>query len=321
MSKTVRVAAIQAEPVWNDLQGGVDKSIKLIQEASFNGANVVGFPEVFIPGYPWSIWAKSPTENGEFMNEYFNNSMELESPEMERIKNAVKDAGIFCVMAYSERFQGTLYISQTFINEEGQVVLHRRKIKPTHVERAYWGDGQGESLQTVVKSSFGNIGGLKCWEHTQTLLRYYEYTQNSDIHVASWPCIFLVEGLEKWPYHISTKCSQEFTRILAIEGGCFALIATQVVSKEHAAKIGIDGFRFARLPSGGFSMIFGPFGEELVEPLPADQEGILYADCDLSRKAEAKQNLDLVGHYSRPDMLSLRVNRYPSKPVFFAQDL
>ncbi|KAJ3542042.1 hypothetical protein NM208_g4315 [Fusarium decemcellulare] len=99
-SSTVKVAAIQAEPAWNDLQGGVNKSISLIQEAASNGANVIGFPEVFIPGYPWSIWANSPTDNAQHMNEYFENSLQRESPEMDRIREAVREAGVFVVLGY-----------------------------------------------------------------------------------------------------------------------------------------------------------------------------------------------------------------------------
>ncbi|EON99156.1 putative aliphatic nitrilase protein [Phaeoacremonium minimum UCRPA7] len=131
-TKKIKVAAVQAEPAWNDLQGGVVKVISLIKEASSNGANVVGFPEAFIPGYPWTIWANAALSNAGFMNEYFHNSLEKDSEEMEQIKAAVREAGVFIVLGYSERFKGTLYISQSFIDETGTIVHHRRKIKPTH---------------------------------------------------------------------------------------------------------------------------------------------------------------------------------------------
>ncbi|KAL1864711.1 hypothetical protein Daus18300_007513 [Diaporthe australafricana] len=320
MGKAVKVAAIQAEPAWNDLQGGVAKSISLIQEAAKNGANVIGFPEVFIPGYPWSIWAKSPTANTEFMNEYFHNSLETVSEEMDRIRAAVKEAGVFVVLGYSERHNGTLYISQSFINENGEIVHHRRKTKPTHVERAYYGDGQGESLKSVVPSTFGKIGGLNCWEHTQPLLRYYEYSQGVDIHVASWPLLWPAHQ-DDWPYHITPEACLSFSQILGMEGACFVLVATQVLSEENKEKVGCKDFAYAQTPGGGFTMIYSPFGKSLAKPLAAHEEGILYADVDLDEKLSAKQNLDVVGHYSRPDMLSLRVNAHPSKPVFFANDL
>ncbi|EOD47008.1 putative aliphatic nitrilase protein [Neofusicoccum parvum] len=320
--KTVKIAAIQAEPVWNDLQGGVDKAIAYIQEAAANGTNVLGFPEVFIPGYPWSIWANSVVSNVEFMDEYFQNSMARESDEMDRIRAAVREAGIFVVLGYSERYRGTLFIAQSFIDQTGTIVHHRRKIKPTHVERAYYGDGQAESLKTVVPTPFGKVGGLNCWEHSQTLLRYYEYSQDVDIHVASWPLIWGVpadEGWAKWPWHITPDASQRLSQVMAIEGACFVMIASQILTEKNRDRCRLKDFVYAQTPGGGFSMIYAPDGRELVKPLGPGEEGILYADVDLHEKDLCKQNLDIVGHYSRPDLLSLRVTTEGGTQVHFRE--
>ncbi|RAH54478.1 nitrilase [Aspergillus piperis CBS 112811] len=314
--KTIRVAAVQAEPEWNNLQKGVEKTIRLIIEAGKNGANVMGFPEVWIPGYPWSIWNQSVVDNVEFMVEYFRNSLERDSEEMNRIRCAVKEAGIFCVLGYSERYQGSLYISQSFIDENGDIVHHRRKIKPTHVERGFWGEGQADSLKSVVKSSFGNIGGLNCWEHTQTLLRYYEYAQNVDIHIASWPLIF--GACAEMQYHISSEMCGKLTQVMSMEGACFTLICSQVMSAENCERNKVDKWSFVKAPGGGFSMIYGPAGEPLVEAPDAGEEVILYADVELAEKWRAKQNLDVVGHYSRPDLLSLKVTNNAASQVHFA---
>ncbi|KAL4875016.1 carbon-nitrogen hydrolase [Aspergillus karnatakaensis] len=314
--KTIRVAAVQAEPEWNNLQKGVDKTIKLIAEAGQNGASVMGFPEVWIPGYPWSIWNQSVVENKEFMEEYFNNSLERESEEMNRLRAAVKEAGVFVVLGYSERYRGSLYISQSFIDENGDIVHHRRKVKPTHVERGFWGDGQAESLQTVVKSSFGNIGGLNCWEHTQTLLRYYEYAQDVDIHIASWPLIF--DPHPDMGYHISNEACGRLTQVMAFEGACFTVICSQVMSEENRARNNVEQWSFTKGPGGGFSMIYDPMGQPLVEAPDASQEVILYADVDLADKWRAKRSLDVVGHYSRPDLLSLKVTKEAASQVHFA---
>ncbi|PYH99769.1 hypothetical protein BO71DRAFT_415261 [Aspergillus ellipticus CBS 707.79] len=204
-AKKVRVAAVQAEP----------KVVSLLADAGNEGANVIGFPEVFIPGYPWSIFTASPLENSAFMNEYFHHSLVVDSDEMHQIQASVSEHGMFCVLGFSERYQGSLYISQVFINPDGQIVHHRRKTKPTHVERAYWGNGEGESLQSVVESPFGRIGALlSCWEHTQPLLRYYEYQQDVDIHVASWPVIWNRPEApgSQWPYWITGEINNRLSQ-------------------------------------------------------------------------------------------------------------
>lgn len=122
---------------------------------------------------------------------------------MDKIRAAVKEAGIFVVLGYSERHNNSIYIAQSFIAPSGDIVLHRRKLKPTSVERSVWGDGQAESLKCVADSPFGKIGGLNCWEHLQPLLRYYEYSQGVDIHVAGWPPFWeMPEGVPGFPYHV-----------------------------------------------------------------------------------------------------------------------
>ncbi|KAJ5463836.1 hypothetical protein N7475_008780 [Penicillium sp. IBT 31633x] len=321
VARKVRVAAVQAEPVWNDLQGGLEKVISLLGDAGKEGADVVGFPEVFIPGYPWSIYTATALDNAPFMDEYFHNSLAVDSDEMRRIQAAVKENGTFCVLGFSERHQGSLYISQVFINTDGQIVHHRRKTKPTHVERAYWGTGEGGSLKCVVDSPFGRIGGLNCWEHTQPLLRYYEYQQDVDIHVASWPVLWdRSESPEsKWPYWLTGSMNKNASQFMALEGACFVLVCTQVMSEENFDKNKVRGLEPMQGTGGGFSAIFGPGGEPIAT-MPSDKEGILYANVDLNDKLRAKQWLDVVGHYSRPDLLSLRVNTHPSKPVFFAEE-
>ncbi|PMD24747.1 putative nitrilase [Hyaloscypha hepaticicola] len=310
MTQTVRVGAVQAEPVWLDLQGGVEKTIALIQQAGKDGVNVLGFPEVWLPGYPWAIWSKSVFENTGLIHSYMANSMARVSPEMDRIRAAAKKAKVFVVLGYSERDGASLYIAQSFINTEGEIVLHRRKIKPTHVERSVWGDGQADSLTSVVDTPFGKVGGLNCWEHLQPLLRYYEYCQGVQIHVASWPPMFSQPDPEKMisPFHVTGTSSQLSSRFLAIEGQAFVIIATQVLTVGNLEKLNLDG-------GGGFTMIFGPDGTALCEPWPQGKEGIMQADINLQDIDYAKAMADPVGHYSRPDLLSLKVNTTAAKYI------
>ena len=175
-------------------------------------------------------------------------------------------------------------------------------------------------MKTVVSSLFGNIGGLNCWEHTQPLLRYYEYEQDVDIHVASWPAIWDLPDTvkDKWNYHVSGTASRNLSQVMALEGACCVLVCSQIMTEKNAAKNGVKDWDYPTLPGGGFSQIFGFDAEPLCTPPPAGEEAIISADVDLEiGKLKAKQFLDVVGHYSRPDLLSLRVNTHPSRPVHF----
>ena len=174
---------------------------------------------------------------------YMANSMARESPEMDRIRAVVKKAGIFVVLGYSERAGTSLYIAQSFISTKGEIVHHRRKIKPTHVERSVWGDGQAESLKCVVDTPFGKVGALNCWEHLQPLLRYYEYSQGVQIHVAGWPPMFpLPDPKEvKWPYHETDVANLATSQFLALEGQAFVLVATQVLTEGNLEKLNLTG--------------------------------------------------------------------------------
>ncbi|KAI0549895.1 putative nitrilase [Xylaria curta] len=317
MTTMVRVGAVQAEPVWLDLDGSVDKTISLIKSASADGVQVLGFPEVWIPGYPWSMWTSSVIENTHIIHEYMANSMPRDSAQMQRIQAAVKEAGMFVVLGYSERDGGSLYMAQSFISPEGEIVHHRRKIKPTHIERTIWGEGQAESLKCVVPSKFGKIGGLNCWEHLQPLLRYYEYSQGVQIHVASWPAEFEMPDPKKiaWLYHETGEASYRASQFMAIEGQCFVLVASQILTEKNLEKNNLSGNPVTKTPGGGFSMIFGPDGKPLCEPLGAGDEGILTADVNLRDIDYPKAFIDVVGHYARPDLLSLLVNPKVDKHV------
>jgi nitrilase len=181
-------------------------------------------------------------ENADLIHTYMANSLAKDSPEMGRIRAAVKKAGIFVVLGYSERDGASLYIAQSFIDTNGDIIHHRRKIKPTHVERGVWGDGQADSLKSVVDTPFGKVGGLNCWEHLQPLLRYYEYSQGVQIHVAAWPPMFPDPKGIKWPYHETDVANSLASQFLAIEGQAFVLVATQVVKAESVSKLNMEGF-------------------------------------------------------------------------------
>lgn len=184
------------------------------------------------------MWTSPVINNGDWVHKYMGNSMARDSAEMRRIQASVKKAGMMVVLGYSERDGASLYMAQSFISPDGEIVHHRRKIKPTHVERTIWGEGQADSLITVVDSPFGKVGGLNCWEHLQPLLRYYEYAQGVQIHVASWPPEFEMPDPEKisWLYHETGEASYRASQFMAIEGCTFVVVATQILTEENLEK-------------------------------------------------------------------------------------
>ena len=312
-SKThYKVAAVQAAPEFLDLDKGVDKAIRLIKEAADNGASLVAFPEVYLPGYPWWIWLGSPAWGMQFVQRYVENSLDLKSEQFERLCKAAATYRIHVVMGYSERSFGTLYLGQAIIDDNGKVIGTRRKLKPTHAERTVYGEGNGSDLK-VFNSQLGRVGALCCAEHVQPLSKFAMYSQHEQLHIASWPSFSVYRG---GAYQLSAEANCAATKVYALEGQCFVISACAIVSKDMLNLL-IDTPDKGNLlqDGGGFAMIYGPDGAPLCEPLGEYEEGILYADVDLGAISVAKAALDPVGHYSRPDVLRLLFNDQPTPCV------
>lgn len=312
MQGAVRVAAIQAEPVWLDLNAGVDQAIELIGRAAEGGAQLVAFGETFIPGYPWWIWLDSPAAGMAYVPRYAQNSMTRDGAEMQRIAEAAARCGVHVVLGFSERAAGSLYMAQAFISDAGEVISVRRKLKPTHVERTVFGEGDGSDLQ-VHDTPLGRLGGLNCWEHLQPLTKYAMYSMDEQIHVGAWPSFSIYRGAA---CALSPEVNTAASLMYAVEGQTFVVAPTAVIG-EAAQELFCDTEAKRQLLQlgGGFARIYGPEGSPLAESLPEDEEGILYADLDPALIAIAKSAADPVGHYSRPDVLRLLVNRNPAPRV------
>ncbi|KAJ5660563.1 Carbon-nitrogen hydrolase [Penicillium longicatenatum] len=311
-TQTVRVAVTQAEPAWLDLAAGVAKTCELITEASQNGAKLIAFPECWIPGYPCWIWTR--LLDVKLNVAYIKNLIRLNSPEMTDIQLCASTNKIAVSLGFSENFNGSVYIAQVMIGPDGEIKAHRRKMKPTHMERTIFGDASVECFASVVQLPFARVGALSCWEHIQPLLKYHTLSQQEDIHVSAWPCLFPHSGgSELWS--MSAEGCQGLSQTYAIESQSFVLHCTALISQKCIERMNTSGGALMSAPGGGCSVVFGPDGRRLTEPVDGTTESIIYADLDMDQILATKFFADATGHYSRPDLMSLHVFKQVKKLV------
>jgi nitrilase len=312
--KSVKAAVVQAAPVLFDKALTTEKACRLIREAGSKGSRVVLLPEAFIPAYPrglsFGMVIGSRSGAGRSLwKRYWENAVEIPGPEVEILGEAAKEGGVYLGIGVIERdgeySRGTLYCSLLYFDPEGCLMGKHRKLKPTGAERLIWGEGDGSTMP-VFSTDFGKIGGLICWENYMPLARMAMYGKGIEIYLAP-----TADPRETW---------QATMRHIACEGRCFVLGCNQFVTKgmypsdlETLEELDNQPEIMCR----GGSVIVSPFGEVLAGPL-YDQEGILYADLDLSEIAKGKLDFDVVGHYARPDIFRLSVNSEPLPPVTYA---
>lgn len=317
MSKKIRVAAVQAEPVWLNLDKTVDKTIELIAEAADRGVELLAFPETWLPGYPVFLWSYPVYEQRPFVARYHANSVTLDGPEFTRIREAARRHSIMVALGFSEKQGGSLYIAQSIIGPNGDVLLHRRKLKPTHAERTLFGESDGSGL-TVIDTTLGRIGALNCFEHIQPLTSYAMSAQDEQIHIAAWPCLGILGNFPA----LSPETLISATQAYALVGSAFVIMATQIMSDGGALEFpAADGGPTpVYTGGGGYARVYGPDSSLLTGPLDPTQEGIAIADLDLASIDLSKNIVDPAGHYARPDVTRLVLDDRPQQPVTRLQD-
>lgn len=296
-----KVAVVQAAPVLFDKEKTIDKTIQLIQEAGKKEADLIVFPEAFIPCYPrgfsYGFVVGSRTMEGrEDWKLLYDHSVVVPSADTERIGEAAKDANAYVAIGINEKDPKncTLYCSFLIFSPEGKIVSKHRKMKPTGTERCIWGDGNEGAISTV-DTDFGTIGGLICWENYMPLARAALYQKGVSIYLAP-----TADNREEW---------QHTMQHIAMEGRCFVIGCNQYVTKSHYP----EGLHYRseldHLPEDlcpGGSCIVSPFGKYLVDPVWS-QETILYQELDMEQVPLSRMDFDSTGHYSRPDIFHLEV--------------
>ena len=309
-----KIAVVQAAPVVLNREATVSKACELIAEAGRSGARLVVFPEAFIPTYPDWVWRIPPGQHrvlADMYAELLEQSVEIPSPVTENLSQAARQEGVYVAMGLNERnaqaSNASLYNTLLYISPEGDLLGKHRKLVPTAPERMVWAQGDGSTLE-VYDTSLGKLGGLICWENYMPLARYSLYAWGVQIYLApTW------DNGEPW---LSTL------RHIAKEGRAYVIGCSIAMRKQDIP----DRFEFkakyysevGEWINKGDSAVVSPDGKFVAGPLNAE-EGILYAELDPRQMRGSKWNLDVAGHYARPDVFRLTVNKEDRPMIAVAQ--
>ncbi|MBH3424921.1 carbon-nitrogen hydrolase family protein [Pseudomonas gessardii] len=313
-----KAAAVQTAPVFLDTDATVDKVIRLIEEAADNGARLVAFPEVFVAGYPYWNWMGSPIEGSPWFEKLVRSAIEIPGPEIAKIAQAAARHHINVVVGVNERSShgvGTLYNTLVTISDEGRILGRHRKLVPTWAEKLTWAPGDASALR-VHATTVGPLGALACGENTNTLARFALIADGELVHVASYISLPVAPSDYDMAEAIKVRAAAH-----CFEGKLFTVVSCSTVSEEIIQALEPDYPQARALLSrrnSAFSGILGPDGRVIGQPL-IDEEGIVYADIDLSRCIQPRQMHDIAGHYNRFDIFDLRINRRPQQSARFEE--
>jgi len=298
-------AAVQLSPVLGSRSATIEKVCDAIATAAAGGAGFIVFPETVVPYYPYFSFIRPPVSAGAEHLQLYEEAVTVPSAATDAVAAAARAGSCVVVLGVTERDHGTLYNTQLVFDADGRLVLRRRKITPTYHERMIWGQGDGSGLH-AVETKVGRIGALACWEHYNPLARYALMADHEEIHAAMFPGSLVGQ--------IFADQISVTIRHHALESGCFVVNATGWLDEAQVKAIAKDSGLESALREGCYTAIVAPDGSLLCEPL-THGEGIVYAELDFRLITKRKRMMDSVGHYSRPELLSLQLDSRVKQPL------
>lgn len=308
-----KAAVVQAAPVFMNRDATIDKACSLIAEAGRNGAKLVAFPEVFVPGYPYWIWLNLPFTWGDMQRRLFKEAVEIPGPATDALCRAAEAAGTYVVIGVNEKIPNSmaqLWNTNIIIDPRGFIIDRCRKLQPVAAERMVWSSGDGSALK-VYDTDVGKIGTLICGVNANPLARYALLAQGEQIHIANYPAFPASAGFD------FTDQIRVRSRAHSHEGNVYTLTSNSVMSDEIMKILGTDKEKLAWLTGrpASYSAIFGPDSLPLAEIV--DEEGIIYADIDIERMIDEKQMVDTLGRDSRFDVTRFMLDQQPEAGVHY----
>ncbi len=317
-----KVAAAHVAPVFLDLTKSVEKTCALIEEAARHGAQLVAFPETYLPAFP--VWSslQAPIYSHDFFKALAANALHCPGAELERVAAVARRAGVFVSLGFNELSPasvGCLWNANVLIGDDGAILNHHRKLVPTFWEKLTWANGDGAGLR-VVETRLGRLGALICGENTNPLARYTLMAEGEQVHVSTYPPVWPTRDPRTGGNYDLAAAIRIRAGAHAFEAKCFNIVASgfmDTAMRDALSSLTPDAARILDASPRSVSVVLGPTGEPVSETL-RDAEGLLYADLDLAACVEPKQFHDVVGGYNRFDVFRLTVDRTRLRPIHFA---